>query len=449
MTSVEGTAEPIRLHPENPHYFLWCGKPTALITSAHHYGAVLNLDFDYRKYLRTLAAHGFNQTRLFSGVYCENVEFFKIGRNVLAPATGRLLCPWARSDVPGYANGGNKFDLTRWDDAYFERLHGFMAEADRCGVVVEMVLFCPFYDDVLWMLSPMNAANNVNGVGHVDRLSVYTLGDAALTTVQEAVTRRIVEALQPFGNLYYEICNEPYWGNVTLPWQARIADVIVETQASFAHRHLIAQGIINGAQRVDEPNPHVSIFNFHYAHPPEAVALNYDLNRVIADDETGFDGSEDAPYRMEAWDFIIAGGGVFSHLDFSFTVGYEDGTAPIDAPGGGGLSFRKQLEILKDFMSGYNLVNMWPDDTVITGGVPAGATARVLAEPGRAYAIYVKGGAQAALTLALPVGTYQAEWLNTKTGEIDKAETFEHAGGQRVLVASEYSDDIALRVLAR
>ena len=51
-------SEPIKLHPDNPHYFLWRGKPTVLITSGEHYGAVLNKDFDYRSYLKTLASHG-------------------------------------------------------------------------------------------------------------------------------------------------------------------------------------------------------------------------------------------------------------------------------------------------------------------------------------------------------------------------------------------------------
>ncbi len=38
---------PIALHPDNPHYFIWRGEPTLLITSGEHYGALLNLDFDY------------------------------------------------------------------------------------------------------------------------------------------------------------------------------------------------------------------------------------------------------------------------------------------------------------------------------------------------------------------------------------------------------------------
>jgi hypothetical protein len=52
---TEQANEPIRLHPDNPHYFLWRGQPTVLITSGEHYGAVLNADFDYAKYLETLA----------------------------------------------------------------------------------------------------------------------------------------------------------------------------------------------------------------------------------------------------------------------------------------------------------------------------------------------------------------------------------------------------------
>ena len=50
---ANGASKPIALHPDNPHYFLWRGKPTVLVTSGEHYGAVLNPDFDYVKYLLT------------------------------------------------------------------------------------------------------------------------------------------------------------------------------------------------------------------------------------------------------------------------------------------------------------------------------------------------------------------------------------------------------------
>ena len=98
-------AAPISLHPANPHYFLWRGRPALLITSGEHYGAVLNLDFDYRQYLDTLAADGLNYTRVFSGAYVEPQGAFKIERNTLAPRPGRFLAPWPRSSQPGYPDG--------------------------------------------------------------------------------------------------------------------------------------------------------------------------------------------------------------------------------------------------------------------------------------------------------------------------------------------------------
>ena len=92
-----GSRKPISLHPENPHYFLFRGKPTVLVTSAEHYGAVLNLDFDYKKYLATLARDGMNNTRTFSGAYVEPQGAFNIARNTLAPDRDKFIAPWARS----------------------------------------------------------------------------------------------------------------------------------------------------------------------------------------------------------------------------------------------------------------------------------------------------------------------------------------------------------------
>ena len=156
-----------------------------LISSTEHYGAVLNLDFDFRTYLDTLKADGLNLTRTFSGVYCEDPKSFNIRDNTLAPAAGRYIAPWARSESPGYSNGGNKFDLTKWDAAYFRRLKEFLRQADRRGIVVEFVLFCPFYEETMWHLSPMYAANNVNGIGDFSARGGIHAKHADLQRVQD------------------------------------------------------------------------------------------------------------------------------------------------------------------------------------------------------------------------------------------------------------------------
>jgi len=448
---------PLALHPDNGHYLLFRGKPAVLITSGEHYGAVLNLDFDYKKYLDTLAADGLNNTRTFSGAYVEPQGAFNIARNTLAPLEGRFICPWARSDEPGYAGGGAKFDLSRWDEAYFKRLRDFLAHASQRGVVVEMNLFCPMYEDKQWSLSPMNPRNNIQGIGPEDRTDVFTLDKhAGLLEVQERMVRKIVDELKDFDNLYYEICNEPYFGGVTPPWQHHIVDVITEAERELPQRHLISQNIANGSATIENPHPHVSIFNFHYASPPDAVAVNYRLNKVIGDNETGFRGTSDAAYRMEGWDFIIAGGGLYNNLDYSFVAGHEDGTFryPKSQPGGGSPVLRRQLRILSEFIHGFDYLKMKPDNSVVKGGAGAGISVRALVEPGRAYAIYIRSAPGAkeskpveALIVELPRAEYRIEWVNVLDGAILRQEQLEHSGGEAALMAPKYQDDVALRIV--
>ena len=445
-------ADPLALHPDNPRYFIYRDKPAILISSAEHYGAVLNLDFDYVKYLDELAAHGLNHTRTFTGAYCEPQGAFKIEKNTLAPAPGRFIAPWRRSDKAGYANGGNKFDLTQFDDAYFRRLKDFVTQAGKRGIIVEVNLFCPFYEDMQWNLSPMNAANNVNGLGTVKRTDVYTLDKhGGLLGVHESMTRRIVSELRDADNIYYEICNEPYFGGVTMAWQQRIVEVIGEAQRDFKHKHLIALNIANGSQKVDKPIPGVAIYNFHYTSPPKCVAENWHLNLPIGENETGFKGTGDDHYRMEAWEFILAGGALYSHLDYSFAVGHEDGTFkyPGSQPGGGSRGYRVQMRVLKDFAHGFEFVKMKPANELVKGGLPAKGRASVLSEPGRQYAIYLHGGPEATLQLELPKGNYEATWINVLKGNTEQREVIDHTGGVAALKSPRFVKDIALRVRAR
>lgn len=450
-------AEPIRLHPDNPRYFLWRGKPMVLITSGEHYGAVLNLDFDAVAYLDTLAADGLNHTRVFSGTYREVASSFGITDNTLAPPPERFCCPWKPI--------GGKFDLTQFNEAYFARLKDFMAQARERGIVVEYNFFCPFYDEMLWQVNPMNAANNVNGIGRCKREEVYTLQHADLTDVQLALVRKVVAELRDFDNLYYEVCNEPYFGGVTMEWQRRVVDEIVAAEKDFPARHLISLNIANGRAKVEHPHPAVSIFNFHYAHPPDAVAMNAHLRKVIGENETGFRGRDDALYRSEGWDFILAGGALYNNLDYSFTPKHPRGDfLDYQSPGGGSPTLRRQLKILKDFIEGFDFVRMKPANELLGSGsvtTPllgvssadksrrAEISARCLAEEGKAYAIYILGGTQASLSLRLPAGRYRAEWLNPKTGKTDRVEEFEHAGGERAFSSPAYTEDIALAVRAR
>jgi hypothetical protein len=467
-TALAGEPAPLALHPKNPRYFLFRGEPAVLVTSGEHYGAVLNLDFDYVRYLDTLAADGLNHTRTFSGVYREVAGSFGITENTLAPRPDRYAAPWARSDTPGALDGENRFDLETWNEAYFERLKGFVAEASERGIVVELVLFCPLYEEEMWTVSPLNAPNNVNGVGAVGRDEVYTLAHGDLTAVQERLARKIVTELNSFDNLYFEVTNEPYQGTVTREFEDLMVQAIVETEAGLPNRHLISKNVANRSKVIEDPNPLVSIWNFHYAAPPETVAMNAHVHGVIGDNETGFKGRDDVLYRTEGWAFLMAGGGLYSSLDYSFTPAHPDGTfLDYESPGGGSPALRAQLGILRRVLEGFDFVRMAPDRGVV-GEVPEGLEAWALAEPGRQYAVYVlelgarrtarldppvtgedaRPARSVRLTLDLPAGAYRAEWVDTRTGEVAKGEDVDHGGGPRAFLSPPFHEDVALAVRA-
>jgi hypothetical protein len=469
-------AEPLHAHPTNPRLAVFRGRPTLLVGSTEHYGAVLNPDFDYRRYLDTVAADGLNLIRLFTGAYLEKQGDFGIRLNTLAPAPGRALLPWARSETPGYRLGGNRFDLDRWNPEYFTRLKAVIEEAAKRGIVAEVTLFSAYYGGG-WELSALHPDNNVNDTPRLAKERVPTRDNGGLLARQEALVRKLVAELAPFDNVYYEIQNEPwadrpelldlihpylaredmkddwrFWKNkvegadaASREWQADIAKVIREEERRLGVRHLIAQNYVNFGYPLRDVDPDVDVVNFHYAWP-QAAAWNLALRRILNSDETGFAGGSDDTYRRQAWEFLLAGGTAFDHLDYSFAVGQEDGTAKNDAPGGGSRALRAQLGVLRRFLEELDLVALAPDDAVVRAA--PGAHVSAVSDRRRQYAFYLRGDGDTGLVLELPPGEWSAEWRDTRTGSRVGTETFLHPGGRREVRSPKYDGDIALRLVA-
>ncbi len=447
---------PLSVHSENPHYFLFRDKPAVLIGSTEHYGAVMNLDFDYIKYLDELAACGLNITRTFSGVYVEPAGAFGILKNTMAPAPERYIAPWARSSEPGYSNGGNKFDLNHWDEAYFTRLKDFVTEAGKRNIVVELDLFSCIYDTIQWKLSPLYYSNNINGLEMIkDWKEVLSLRHPELLDVQVKMAKKIVSELKDFDNLYYEICNEPYFGDTLAlrEWEVHMTGVVADAEKDFTHKHLISNNVQNFKKLVPEPRQHVSVYNFHYAEPPVTVSLNYHLNLPLGDNETGFRGINGDIYRIEAWRFILAGGALFNHLDYSFTTDNEDGTYVVQKgePGGGSRELRHQFRLLAGFMNSLNFINMKPvtDETVKID--VTGADINGLVEDGKVWALYLSTKdttrISTVLEINLPDGSYELKWLDTKTGDETSESHNSHNSGWLQVKSPEYLHDIALKIV--
>lgn len=466
MTATLSATDLLRVSPQNPRYLEWRGRPVVLVGSGEHYGALVNLDFDFGRYFATLQRDGLNVTRIFSGAcYVEPQGAFHIEGNTLAPAKGRYLAPWARSDEPGAWDGGNRWDLEHWNEAYFTRLRDLVAVADKAGVVVEFNFFCPFYADKedktkspMWPLSPFHPSNRVTDIGVTPHDKLYSLeADPRVLAAQERFVRRVVSELKNAGNLYYEICNEPYFGGVTMEWQRRMIDVIDDAQRDHPAKKLIALNIANRSAKIESPHPAVGLFNFHYTYPPIAVAENWALNMAVGNNETGFRGQKDEVYRNEAWDWLLAGGATFNHLDYSFIAGREDGTFvyPETQPGGGTPALRKQLTVLKRFMESLDFTQMKPANGLVSG-LAKGASMQLLAQPGRQYAAYLhhsgkkskelnRGKWQDRFRIDAPEGTYRVEWLDPLTGRVLETATLLKLD----LTTPVYETEMALRIVAQ
>lgn len=467
-SSINNSPAPISLHPDNPNYFLYKGKPTVIITSAEHYGAVMNEDFDYAKYLTTLKNDGMNYTRIFLGPYAEiGADLFGIKKNTMNPAPDKWLTPWVKDTATG------KFKLDEWNEAFFNRLKSFIAEAQKNDVIVEVTFFTSYYGNHQWSNSPFNPNNNIFVTDSLDFRKVNTPENGVLMGIQEKYVRRVVQELNVFGNIIYEIQNEPWadnpnlvekitdvdtlvhsfaWqqivetaNNRSLEWQTKIAAIISEEEAQLPNKHLIAQNISNFRYKIEDPDPQISIFNFHYAYP-EAASQNLNLKKAIGLDETGFMPHNDSHYRSQAWKFMLAGGALYNNLDYSFTVGFEDGTYKIDesTPGWGGPAYRKQLLILKNFLESFSFIRMKPANDILKVSNGSIKAYQVLAEEGQQYAIYLEGGNAPEIELTIPVGDYAAVWVNTLTGKEESAKEIVSTNGKATIKYPGNFEDVAL-----
>jgi len=110
-----------------------------IVTSAEHYGAVVNGDFDYDAYLKEMQRTGQNMTRVFA-FYRETANGSPgdirsmVEANTLAPKTSAAVLPFQRVSGHGQAlDGLGKFDLDSWNPAYFIRFKDFLRKCARRG----------------------------------------------------------------------------------------------------------------------------------------------------------------------------------------------------------------------------------------------------------------------------------------------------------------------------
>jgi hypothetical protein len=486
LLATGGWAEPVKVCPSNPHYFAYEGRPLVLITSDHHYGAVIDQDFDFVRYLDYLASHGMNLTRIYPGGMFEAPDKYVPG-NPLGPRPGRQVLPWARSTEigahPALAEPGrpsHKFDLDRWNPDYFARLKAFVERARQNGIIVEVPFFNGMYADC-WPLMSMYHRNNVQDVGpyEAEDCGLFTSTDPrneGVVKYQRAYVAKIATELNGYDNVIYDVCDEPSLagrpdGSIinlpdsqVVPWLHAMKEAFLEAEASLPKKHLLGQTVQNLSPDLSG-EPWCAWLPTEYVRPAgAAIDKDYGADKPIVDVESDYYGyGLVKPYtvedvRVEGWWFMLGGGAGFINLNGEYSRGQETGGIDTQA------RIVPQKKALKDFMDGMDLAGLRRFAGVT--GVPSGAVASAIAEPGKQYALYLFHGTgdgqwgahfvatpgtyRDTVTLkAIPAGTYELEWIDPASGAAKGAHSIGWAGGDLSVTTPVYSIDVALRMRSR
>jgi hypothetical protein len=167
---------------------------------------------DYGAYLAFLKEHGHNFIRLWRW------EQFK---SQAATANFHLCMtpqPWLRIG-PGLASDGKpKFDLSRFDPLYFDRLRERIIAAGNEGIYVSVMLFDGFGLHLSQAPDhieghPFFAANNSNGIAltSINEYQVLPL-DPRVQALQEAYICKVIDTVADLPNVLYEVANESAGG---------------------------------------------------------------------------------------------------------------------------------------------------------------------------------------------------------------------------------------------
>jgi hypothetical protein len=192
--------------------------------------------FDYERYLDRLAFHNHNFIRLWA---IETTRWEECGETVtVAPH------PWLRTGPGRALDGRPRFDLARFDPAYFKRLRRRVQAAGARGFYVSVMLFegwnLQWQGAWRWRSHPFHRPNNVNGVeGDLNRdgtgVEVHTLAVPRVTRLQDAYVRRVLRAVNDLDNVLYEIANES--GVYSTAWQYHMIDLVKRYQRRLGKVH--------------------------------------------------------------------------------------------------------------------------------------------------------------------------------------------------------------------
>ena len=206
--------------------------------------------FDNQGYLDFLTRHHHNFVRLWMWESPRADGSQNIDTHFAEPM------PYQRTG-PGVArDGAPKFDITRFNPAFFERLRARVMALGERGIYASVMLFQGWSirrfkrDREVFAYHPYHRDNNINGIDGDPRQTgdgedVHTLSIPAITRLQEAMIRRIVDSVNDLDNVLYEVSNESIIPQ-SAEWQYHVIRYVHDYEARLPKQHPAGMGSHTG-----------------------------------------------------------------------------------------------------------------------------------------------------------------------------------------------------------
>lgn len=437
---------PLRVHPANPRYFSDGSGKAIYLTGSHTWANLqergyegITPNFDYLAYLAFLQKFQHNFMRLWAWEHATWMQF--TDKDIRYTPL-----PFARLGQGIALDGGLKFDLSRLYQPYFDRLRGRVRAARDRGIYVAVMLFQGFSIERKgtsgvdrsrgnpWDGHPFHRYNNINGIdgdpnGDGEGKAVHTLALPAITAVQEAYVRHVIDTLNDLDNVLWEISNESHSGS--RDWQYHMIQYVQSYEARKPYQHPVGMTVAwpdgsNAALLASSANWISPNATGGYKENPPAA----DGHKVILSDTDhlwGLGGDQ-----AWVWKSFLRG------LNPIFMDPYQDVRfGGIYDPSWDGI--RRAMADTRTYADKMHLAAMTPQNSL-------SSTQYCLANSGSAYLIY-QPLSKKSFTVKLEAGTYDYEWFNPTSGKIASTGTIT-ARGRRKSFTAPFSGDAILYLVA-
>jgi hypothetical protein len=438
----------LRAHPTNPRYFTDDSGDVIYLTGSHMWNNLVDMarddppqPFDFNGYLDFLQRYGHNFIRLWawdSVTWNTQANGSVLGKDFIHNVAPQ---PWARTGPGNALDGKPKFDLTKFNPDYFQRLRERVASAGERRIYVSVMLFegWGLYHanrrsqasvGWAWRSHPFHPDNNINSIGadlagEDNRPKVHSLTNPEATAIQEAYIKKVVDTVNHLDNVLYEVINE----GGDKDWDWWVVNTIHNYEQTKPTQHPV--GITgHGAERL----PSMLASPADWVSPGRADGY--------AEDPPAWNGEK---VSLLDTDHVWGVGGNHAWVWKSFVHGHNplfmdpyDGEVL-------GKHFDPKFELLRlnlgytmRYAKKMNLAEMIPHNDLAS-------TQYCLANPGKEYLIYLPDGGEVAVDLSATSGTFAVEWFNPETGEAISSEAI--SGGEIKKLVTPFDSDAVLYIL--